>query len=328
MKFFYKYFIMGIIFSLVFVNNAFTQNVDTGYIKTYEKQNSLEVFPGFYTSKFNFASKDIFRPNYRLQANTSAYYGIYVTYKWLAVTYGWAIPSTYLDKNVRFKYTRFEYLVNKDNFSIHPYFNAYNGLLEKTGGLKKESRFVPENDVKFRNAGIDFRFYDNSKTFSSRAANSFSEKQMKSAGSYYWLVKPMWQSIKWKEKEGGRIKDSLTYKLISFNPQWISITGGLGYNYSFSIRHGNWLISPAGELAVGGLKMINNPEFKIQPVFSTEARMNVGYNGSNIYCYLYSIVKLMHSKLGYRNLNNLDSDFSLVVGYRFRDYKKRILKVL
>ena len=319
---------MGIIFSLVFVNNAFTQNVDTGYIKTYEKQNSLEVFPGFYTSKFNFASKDIFRPNYRLQANTSAYYGIYVTYKWLAVTYGWAIPSTYLDKNVRFKYTRFEYLVNKDNFSIHPYFNAYTGLLEKTGGLKKESRFVPENDVKFRNAGIDFRFYDNSKIFSSRAANSFSEKQMKSAGSYYWLVKPMWQSIKWKEKEGGRIKDSQTYNLISFNPQWISITGGLGYNYSFSIRHGNWLISPAGELAVGGLKMINNPEFKIQPVFSTEARMNVGYNGSNIYCYFYSIVKLMHSKLGYRNLNNLDSDFSLVVGYRFRDYKKRILKVL
>ena len=163
---------------------------------------------------------------------------------------------------------------------FRPFYESYNGLLVPVQKIKDS--FDIFEGIQFTSAGFDYYFFTNTKLFSFKAANSFSAKQVKSAGSVFLMVTPSWQKINWKTPSRDLVKDSATFNLLSEDPEWVSLMTRVGYTHNFAIDDGKWIIAP-GLLAGAGLLIeINTIDRKLQAVSNIQAWLNAGYNGPSI----------------------------------------------
>lgn len=55
--------------------------VDTNYIRSFDKPNVIELFPGIYSTRFSFTTPGERKNDYCLVANSSGYMGTYLNYK-------------------------------------------------------------------------------------------------------------------------------------------------------------------------------------------------------------------------------------------------------
>ncbi|MBA4166363.1 MAG: DUF4421 family protein, partial [Chitinophagaceae bacterium] len=81
---------------------------DSGYIRSFRRDNVIENNTGLYRTSFNFTNGD-HKHDYRLVANSSGYLGAYLSYKWFSFNYSFAIPGTQLDHHNKFHYTSLRY---------------------------------------------------------------------------------------------------------------------------------------------------------------------------------------------------------------------------
>ncbi|MEO8770970.1 MAG: DUF4421 family protein [Ferruginibacter sp.] len=306
----------------------FAQNTlaDSNYIYKFEKRNVVELYPGISSTKFNFSNPGQLKNNYSLVANRSGNIGIYLGYKWVSLKYSWAIPGTQLDKNVKLQYKSLGFNFRIKKWNIKPFYNSYNGLLLPE---KPRSRdFKPIRDIKFSDAGVDFFYFFRTNKFSIAAANSFSEKQIKSYGSFFLKITPMWQKINWQDPSRDLITDSTTYTLLSYDPEWISLIARIGYNHNFSFKKGKWSIAPFLVLGGGALREINTGTHHLQLVTDMQGGIRAGYNGHHYYIYLNARWGNLQTNLIIKNMHQVNTNFSITGGYRFRSLKKKILHIL
>ncbi len=306
--------------------SAQTGSVDTNYIRTFDKPNVIEFYPGMYSTRFNFTTPGERKTDYRLVANSSGYAGTYLNYKWLSLEYSFAMPGTQLDRNVKLQYTSLGFRFGGRQMRFHPFYDSYNGLLIPEKGRRRN--FKPFRNIQFRNAGMDIFYFPGAKRFSFSAANYFSEHQTKSAGAVFMMATPLWQKVNWQNPSRNLISDSATFNLLSANPQWVSVIARIGYTYNFSFRKGKWSIAPAVLIGGGGLREINTSEKKLQAVTDIQGWLNGGYNGPDYYLYFNASWDNLQANLFIKNLHQVNTDFSITAGYRFHSLKRKVLGIL
>ncbi|MEI9958500.1 MAG: DUF4421 family protein [Ferruginibacter sp.] len=161
---------------------------DSNYIRYFEKPNIIEAYTGISSTNFKFSSPDERKANYKLVANSSAYIGADLNYKWLTLNYSIAIPGTQVDRNVRLEYTSVSTRFSGKQTVFRPFYSSYNGLLIPD----KDSLHVytPFKGIQFTRTGIDLYYYFNKSNFSFHTANYFPNQQIKSAGSFFIMATP------------------------------------------------------------------------------------------------------------------------------------------
>jgi len=324
-KYLYGFFL--ILFHLCGYGNLVAQQitVDSNFIRPFDKQNVLEVYPGNYNTLFNFTNTGERMHNYCLVVNSSGYLGAYVNYKWLSLNYEVNMPGTQLNKAVKFKYTSFHFRLGNRQMLFLPFYDSYNGLLIPEA---QRRRYQPFRNIRFADAGFDYYYFTNTKVCSFRAGNFFSEQQIKPAGAFFLMTTPIWQQINWTSPTRNLISDSATYTLLSSNPQWISLVSRVGYSYNFIFSKGKWILSPALLFGGGGLQEINSINKKIRGVSNVQVWLNAGYNGPNYYCYLNTHWNNLQTNLFIKNMHQVKLDCSVTCGYRFNNFKNKILSIL
>lgn len=303
-----------------------TNPPDSNYIRQFDLNNVMEVFPGIYSTQLGFTNSFNNRKNFRLVVNRSAYTGVYLTYKWLWFKYSWAVPGTYLDKNIKQKYNDLQLMYSHRNMSFRPFFESYNGLLYRPS--RRAHNFSALPNIQYSALGLEFFYFLNKKRFSFGAANYFSEKQIKSSGSFLIKILPQWQKMDWQNPSHNLIHDSLTYHLLSSNPAWLSLTTGIGYQHNFAIQKGRYSIVPAVVAGPGLVKELDFTKNSIHAAYNLQTWLTAGYNGPRWYCYFNGNWNYLKTNLLIRNMNKTSSDMSLTFGYRFGNYKHKILNIL
>lgn len=307
---------------------SFAQHADfdTNYISRFDKRNLVELYPGISSTRFKFTNPGERKNDYSLVANKSGNIGIYLAYKWVSLKYSWAIPGTALDKDVKLQYTSLGFNFGIKRWAIKPFYNAYNGLLipERPGGRD----FTPARDIKFKDAGIDVFYFLHTRRFSIKAANSFTEKQIRAAGSAFLKFTPMWQEIKWEKPSHNVITDSTTYQLLAYNPEWFSVIMRMGYTYNFSFRKGRWSIAPTLIIGTGVLKELNTGVNHLQLVTDVQASLRAGHNGRNYYYYVNAKWGNLQTNLFIKNMTQVNTSISLTIGRRFGSLKDKIFGFL
>ncbi|AHF17440.1 hypothetical protein NIASO_07550 [Niabella soli DSM 19437] len=298
---------------------------DAAFVRRYEKGNVIEWNTGDYSSTFNFQGFAKHPSNFMLAANSNWYTGFFLNYKWVALQYNWGIPGTELDNKVKLKHTSFAFTYRRPKISINPFYDFYNGLLLQK--RRRSRNFDAFRDMRYYTTGAKLMYYTNTGKFSYQAGSTFGEQQVRSAGGIIVTATPQWQRINWVSPNRSLIKDSLTYTLLSSDPQWVSLIAGAGYNYNFSIDKGKWIVSPAATISAGGLKEVNNHNL-IQAVFSLQGWINAGYSGRNWYSYVNAHVQYQQTNLIIKKLNGYGDGVSVTAGYRFHSLPKKILGIL
>lgn len=298
---------------------------DTAFVRKYEKDNVIEWTTGDYSSTFAFQGFGKHPSDFILAANSNWYTGFFLNYKWASLQYSWGIPGTELDNNVKLKHTSFAFTYRLPAVSIHPFYDFYNGLLlQKRRRSRKYDAF---RDMRYYTAGTKLMYYTNTGRFSYKAGSTLGERQLVSEGGMIFTLTPQWQKINWVNPNNVLIKDSLTYTLLSSDPQWVSLVAGAGYNYNFSIDRGKWIISPAVTASAGSIKEVNNRN-PFKPVFNLQGWVNAGYSGREIYAYINAYIQYEQTNLIIKKLNASGNGASITVGYRFRSLPKKVLGLL
>ena len=319
-------FFIAVIWLFAGINSVSAQpQVDSAYIRGFNRQNSFEVYTGLYSTEFKFTKKYDASQNFKLRVNSSSYLGIDLSYKWLYLQYSFNLPGTQLDSRNNFKYQLVRFQFGNRKINIQPFYNYYNGLLIPETGHR---RFKPFQGIALSNAGFDLFYYTNCRKFSSSSANIFSEQQLQSAGALFFCITPLWQKIYWRKHTRGLIHDSTTYTLLSSNPEWISLLPGVGYTYNLVPGKDGWLVAPAVLAKIGGLKEIHPVKRSIQFLSDLQFWMNVGYSHERYYVYLNASFERLNTNLLIKDMNRTDMNISLTGGIRFRSLKKKILGLL
>lgn len=299
---------------------------DSNYVRVFNKTNVIEIYPGIYSTHFNFKSPGQRKNDYSLVANSNANISTNLNYKWFSLRYSWAMPGTRLVKNVKLQYTSLGLNFGGRQMRFRPFYESYNGLLIPV--QKRKDSFNIFEGIQFTCAGFDYYFFTNTKRFSFSAAKSFSLRQIKSAGSVFVMATPSWQKIRWKNPSMALLKDSATFNLLSRNPEWISLIARIGYTYNIVLDKGKWIIAPAVLTGAGLLREINTSDRSLQPVTNVQAWLNAGYNGPDYYFYFHAWWSNLQTNLLIKNMSQVNTNLSLTVGYRFHNSHKKILGLL
>src|SRR5664279_1340264 len=115
---------------------AQTHAVDSNYIHSFQRPNVIEIYPGIYSTRFNFSNPRQRKNDYSLVANSNAHISTNVNYKWLSLRYSWAMPGTQLDKNVKLEYTSLGINFGGKQMRFRPFYESYNGLLVPVEKIK------------------------------------------------------------------------------------------------------------------------------------------------------------------------------------------------
>ncbi|MDQ6903872.1 MAG: DUF4421 domain-containing protein, partial [Bacteroidota bacterium] len=306
--------------------NAQNHAVDSNYIRAFERSNVIEIYPDIYSTHFNFSNPRQRKNDYSLVANSNAHISTNLNYKWLSLRYSWAMPGTQLDRHVKLQYTSLGLNFGDKQMRFRVFYESYNGLLVPIQKIKDSFNIF--EGIQFTSVGFDYFFFTNTKLFSFSAAKSFSQKQVKSAGSVFLMVTPSWQKINWKTPSRELVKDTATYDLLSQDPEWISLIARLGYTHNFVIDKGKWIIAPACMIGAGFLNEINTPGKRLQPVSNLQGWINAGYNGPYCYFYFHAWWNNLQTNLLIKNMNQVNTNFSLTAGYRFPNFRKKVFRFL
>ena len=193
--------------------------------------------------------------------------------------------------------------------------------------FRDHREFDDFRNMDLHQAGMSIMYYTNPRKYSFKAALTFSEYQIRSAGAWIFYAEPRWNKMDWKNPNRKLISDSITFNLLTANPQWIGLNVGPGYTYNLSWKSGHWILAPAIFSGVGVLKEINNAQ-PYKPSFFLRNRLNFGYNGFRFYAFILSYYDYGNSELITNDWRSNNYGVSLLIGYRFYTLKNKILGLI
>ncbi|MEO6000732.1 MAG: DUF4421 family protein [Chitinophagaceae bacterium] len=308
--------------------------VDSNYVKSFEKANNIKSISGLSRTAFRFThiTNDQLLNKRRIEANTRAFSGINLNYKWLSLEYDWDIPNTAVDNHYSGSraFSLHAFQVGK-KFGIEGNYQRYKGLvlpIKNTGG-----QFDHFNNVNYNNYSINLYYFLNFRQLSYSSAYKYSVKQKKSSGSIITMLTPAYQSFNVNDTLGVNpgTNDRRFIEIIQKEPKWFTLLGRVGYTYNIILNNGNWSINPSVLGGTGSETPLNNSKFFKHTfgfVNSFQGRVNGGYNGDNFFVYLNVTFDKTEYHLMETQLTTNNNYYSFNVGYRFASLKEKILRIL
>jgi len=328
------HFSLFLLFQLMGAGCLYAQHErDTTWVKTFKKDNNIQLYGGYAGSSFIFQTKTVPRDYFRLLANNSGYTGINLNYKYLSLFYEFTLPYTSLaDRTTGLRSRNLQLSQFGYRYGVEAGFQRVDGMVFEVRGHRRDPPLTFEN-IRYRRYDANFYLFVNSDHFSYSAANFYSSLQQKTAGSWMFMVSPEYQQFSFTHANliGGEEKDSLVYELVKPQPAWVSAIGYLGYSMNFVMEGGHWSISPTLLVGAGGQYPLYDNRFnpkQISLVYSAIGKLNCGYNGEHFFSYLSASHDYTRDHLPAAHLHLQNSDFSITVGYRFSSLKHKILGII
>jgi hypothetical protein len=302
----------------------------------FSDSNDIRTFGGFYHTLFaagngSIATGAAVRRGPRLQANSSAYIGFNLNYRWLSIYYAFNIPSTSVlhgkDKEVKASQINITHWWS--HWGLDGSYQHDRGLVDQDDQgprvINSVWRFA---DYKYFGVNVDYFF--NAGRFSYEAADNFSRQQTRSGGTWLLTVTPAYQNFTLQKSAGDSTADTTLFNLLKANAGHVILLAKAGYTHQFVWNEGRWSCSPLLCAGPGlGVYLDNlHTRQKLYPMLGYQARLTFGYNGPKWYTYVSGIYDLMEETQKNLGLKTINESASLSLGYRFHSFHHRILHLL
>ncbi|MGZ3851830.1 MAG: DUF4421 family protein [Flavisolibacter sp.] len=319
--------------TLFFVNDGFSQEADSSYVKRYKRENDIETYSDWRSYRLRFLSTGhAARKDFSLVSNSMLYTGVNLDYKWLSIGYGFNVPGTERDRSGAHR-DLFLQLNDIDHLVIwQAYFKKYNGLLEPLYTSNDPDHFTIMNNhfnkytgVHLYDAGVSILYPLNHKTFSYNAAQYLNRRQLRSAGSVLLSFNPFYHKVTVSDSLS-QVSDKRAVRFLTSSPQWFTGAFSLGYAYNF-IGYGKWSVSPEFDMGYGVSRFLK-PSLQWHNAVQYNAVVTVGYSSPLFYSYLTGYYHNFKNNFAQEGASELNSGFSITCGYRVGNLKKKILHLL
>jgi hypothetical protein len=327
-----KYFPVFIILLLLVQNCLAQQGQDSNYIRPFTKSNDLEWYTGRYNTVFNFKpnNNDSYLRHHNLKANTSAYIGMHIDYKWLAVDVSTSLPRTFVDNNIKGRKAHSLQLSKTGSkLRIEGLYEKYNALVIPLS--RRHQEYQVFNNFGYSNYSAQLTYIFNSNRFSLPAAINYGERQVKSAGSFLFNFNPTIHQFAQNNNPGLKLtpSDSLLNHAISNHSGWMNTFFNGGYTHNFVWNKGRWSLNP---WIMGGLgvqkELADETKNSGKLTYNFRGMISSGYNGTLFYIYLNTLYNKTESRLPASKLTVRNSDTYLTMGYRFGNSPHKIMGLL
>ncbi len=324
-----------ILTSVLLIGRAAAQiQLDTNYIRVFEKTNNIKSISGLSRTTFMFThlTNDQMLNKRRIEANSRAFTGLNLNYKWLSLEYDWDIPHTAVDNNyTAARVISFRAFQVGKKFGIEGNYQKYSGLVLPVQNRRGE--FDHFNNVNYNNYSVNLYYFLNFRHLSYNSSYKYSVKQVKSSGSIMLLLAPSYQSFNVNDTLNASIsvRDKRFIEIIQKQPKWFTLLERAGYTYNFIFNKGAWSINPSVLAGIGAETPLNNSRIFDHPlglVHSYQGRLNGGYNGDNVFIYVNIILDKTSYHLDDTQMNTINNYYSFNVGWRFAGLKRKVLGVL
>jgi hypothetical protein len=303
---------------------------DTTRFRSFLDSNNVLLTGGLYHTFFR--AGDASRHGPRLQANTSAYVGASLSYKWFSIYFQMNIPRTSVlhgqDKTVRASVLNVTHWWNHWGFDGS--YQHDKGLVDQDDPGHRSTNSIWQW-VDYKYIGVNVEYFFRPDKFSYNASHNFSGLQTKSGGSWMVMLTPSYQDFSLQRTMADTVlKDSTLFNLINKNANHVLLMAKVGYAYTFSWGQGHWMCSPLFVIGPGAGVYLDqfHTHQTFYPNLGYQARLTAGYNGDKWFFYLNGLYDLTQEPQKNLGLKTINESASLNIGYRFHSLRRRILHLL
>ena len=312
-------------------NSTGTRGADidrTDYIKSYPDY--FFIWPVLKQRKLDFEIKSLSGTKKTLAYKTNKPYslgvGVYVFEVAAELTF--AIPLDERSKRIygdsETRDVQFNLLGKK--WGVDAYLQRYEGFYVDDGDISiPSSQPYPQRaDIVTRNIGAGVNYTFNNKRFSFRSAYNFSERQLRSAGSF--LLFGTLSNLRIEGDSSIIDKNYVNIFEEESNIQSVSSTVlGVIPGYTYSLIYNGFFLNGTLGLGPAHLWLSHTDEdgFKERKnKFSTQlaARISLGYNGDRIFGGITFSSQGGNARFENMEMNNSNSSFKMILGYRFKEW--------
>lgn len=211
------------------------------------------------------------------------------------------------------------------NWGLDVFTQNYNGFFrtDKNSPVPANTPYPQRPDISTWNTGVNGIYLFNKNRYSIRAAYNFSEKQIKSGGSFLLSgtlntfslrADSAVYGVKYEAKFGAPADFSkLDYTTFSVAP---------GYAYTLVLKNffinGSFSIGPANhwvnyQSGAGSKNEITLNSF-------VDFRMSIGYNSDRFFSGISFVTQARNIKIDQIQFTSANSIFKMVIGYRFKEF--------
>lgn len=300
----------------------------TDYIKSYPDY--FFIWPVLKQRKLDFEIKSLSGSKRTLAYKTNKPYslglGMYIFEVGAELTF--AVPLDEQSKRIYGESKSRDIQLNMlgKKWGIDAYLQRYKGFY-----VHDEDLSVPKNlpypqraDIVTRNLGSAVSYTFNNKRFSFRSAYNFSERQLRSAGSFL-----LFGTLSNLKVEGDSSIIDKSYVSIfeeEVDIQRVSSTVlGVIPGYTYSLIYNGFFLNGTLGLGPAHLWLSHTDEAGLNQhknKFSTQlaARISLGYNGDRVFGGITFSSQGGNARFENMEMNNSNSSFKVILGYRFKEW--------
>lgn len=293
---------------------------DPAYVRPLARPNSIGLRAAFVDSRFYFTAPDAATPRLNLYANTNVSVGPAIVYKWVKLSAGISLPGTQRSNGIAGIYNyRLRLNIDRNGGGAQININYFKGLIR--GGQP----YTAVKDLRCFTAAADLFYVQNRRRFSLKASRFHKEQQVNSSGSLLFHLTPAYSSF--SQKKGTAFTDNVLRRYFTPQPQWITLTGSVGYAYNWVPGGGSWLVTPMLEGGFGGLYQFK-VENHLRPASFVKGSLAAGYNGRKMLVFATAEFGKLRNDLGVSDLKEERFRLMLTAAYRMGSLQKKILGIL
>ncbi|MBK7652590.1 MAG: DUF4421 family protein [Flammeovirgaceae bacterium] len=263
--------------------------------------------------------------NYKPNSSFNAGVGMYLFEVGVELTF--AVPiddrstNTYGASDVRDLQSNF---LGK-NWGVDLYTQKYSGfyVANPNQGPSSPDAFIKRSDIELRNTGMNVLYSLNKEKFSLKASYNYSERQLKSAGSF--IVTGTVNTFRLQADSAvlpsvNLASSASTPNFRQFRYTALSVAPGYTYTliYKSFFLNGVLSIGPAHYWLMDTGKD-GNARYDISINTFADVRVALGYNGDRIFGGMSFITQSRNIHFEEVQFANANYTFKLMVGYRFRE---------
>jgi hypothetical protein len=217
------------------------------------------------------------------------------------------------------------------NFGLDLFTQNYNGFYQ-TDASKPVGAGIPypqRPDISIWNTGVNGIYLFNSDKYSIRAAYNFSERQLKSAGSFLLTGTVNAFSLRADSAVYGPRYESAFGVNADFSKlDYTTVSIAPGYAHTFVFKNiflnASFSIGPATHWLYYQSAAVSKHDVTFNSFI--DARVAIGYNSDRFFTGVTFVAQARNIKFEEVQFTNTNTAFNMVIGYRFREFgilKKR-----
>ena len=259
--------------------------------------------------------------SYKPNSSFNAGLGMYLFE--VAVEFTFAVPiderstNTYGASDVRDLQANF---LGK-NWGVDLYSQKYSGFYvpNPNPGTSLSDAYIKRSDIELRNTGMNVVYAVNRNKFSLKAAYNYSERQLKSAGSF--IISGTLNTFQLQADSSILTSDPTASPAFrQFRYTALSVAPG----YAYSLIYKSFFLNGVVSLGPAHYWLMDTgrdgaEQYDISINTCADIRLALGYNGDRIFGGMSFITQSRNIRFDDIRFNNGNYTFKLLVGYRFRE---------